>query len=78
MSDRNAAELIRALGRWQEAGGTWRVQRRTASWATVALMRCDGGEEAGRLGCGDPAWLRFLDSHRSSEGLAAAPGQENQ
>jgi hypothetical protein len=65
--DRTGAELVSALTRWQDSGAVWRVLERTSSAATVALLRCDGGEEVERLTSGDPAWLAFLDGRDSSE-----------
>ncbi|MGA8209568.1 MAG: hypothetical protein WB441_17630 [Nocardioidaceae bacterium] len=54
------ARLVDALDRWQQAGATWTVLSRTASTATVALLRCDGGEEVDRLTTSDPAALAYL------------------
>lgn len=65
--DLSGAELIRALGRWQDSGAVWRVLERRPSRVTVALLRCDGGEEVERLVSGDPLWLAFLDGRDSSE-----------
>ena len=40
---------------------------RSDEQVTVALLRCDGGEEMGRLSGGDAAWLALLDGRESSE-----------
>ena len=61
------AELVAALERWQLSGGTWRVVARRSDRVTVALLRCDGGEEVDRLGSGDPEWLAHLDGRDGSE-----------
>ncbi|WP_211754632.1 hypothetical protein [Nocardioides gansuensis] len=68
--ENSAAELVEALRRWQEAGGTWRVWESNAAWASVALLRCDGGEEVDRLGSSDPAWLEFVATACIGEGSA--------
>lgn len=60
-------DLIQALQRWQDAGAVWRVLRRQPDRATVALLRCDGGEEVERLTSGDPAWLAYLDGRHGSD-----------
>jgi hypothetical protein len=58
--------LARLL-RWEDAGGSWRVQGLTASVASVALCRCDGGEEQERLTSADPELLAYLAGRTSSE-----------
>lgn len=37
------------LVRWEDAGGTWRVLSRRSDSLTIALCRCDGGEEVERF-----------------------------
>ena len=32
--------------RWEDDGGTWRILASRGESVTVALLRCDGGEEA--------------------------------
>jgi hypothetical protein len=60
-------DLVRVLNRWQDSGAVWRVVERTPSRITVALLRCDGGEEVQRLSSSNPIWLAFLRGRRSSE-----------
>ena len=60
-------ELVEALRRWQEAGAVWRVVRRQPDSVTVALLRCDAGEEVERLRSDDPVWLQHLHGRDSSE-----------
>jgi hypothetical protein len=55
------------LVRWQDAGAVWRVVARSEAAVTVALLRCDGGEEVGRLVSSSRAWLDFLRGRESSE-----------
>ncbi len=59
-------EAVAALRRWEDLGGTWEVLTRTPTRVTVALCRCDGGEEVDRLTSGDPDLLRFLADRRRS------------
>jgi hypothetical protein len=63
----SGAELVSALVRWQRSGGTWRVVGRRPDRVTVALLRCDGGEEVDRLSSGDPRWLEHLGGRDGSE-----------
>ena len=44
--DPNFVDLMR---RWENAGGVWRVLGQDHRAVTVALYRCDGGEEADRF-----------------------------
>lgn len=60
-------DLVSALNRWQDSGAVWRVVERTPSRITVALLRCDGGEEVQRLSSSNPVWLAFLRARTSSE-----------
>jgi len=43
------SEDLARLKRWQDAGGTWRVVAREPGAVTVALCRCDAGEEVDRF-----------------------------
>jgi hypothetical protein len=42
------------LRRWEDAGATWRVLARHEGSLSIALCRCDGGEEADRLISAEP------------------------
>ena len=64
---RTGDELIQALLRWQESGAVWRVLQRQPTRATVALLRCDAGEEVERLTSDDPVWLDYLHGRHSSD-----------
>lgn len=66
MSDRPRQNPVDTLVRWEDHGAVWRVVGRTASEVTVALFRCDGGEEVERLVSDDPALLAFVDERLSS------------
>jgi hypothetical protein len=54
------AELIR----WQDAGAIWDVVARTSRGVTVALLRCDGGEEVDRFTSDDERLLEFVRHRR--------------
>ncbi|WP_352396529.1 hypothetical protein [Kineosporia sp. NBRC 101677] len=58
---------MQALRRWEEAGGTWQVAARTSGSVTVALLRCDGGEEVDRLSSHDPQAVQALAGRTGSE-----------
>jgi hypothetical protein len=64
---RTGAELVGVLDRWQQSGAVWRVVGRGGSHVTVALLRCDGGEEVERLMSADPFWLAHLQGRESSD-----------
>lgn len=57
---------IKALHRWTEFGGVWRVVDRRPDEVTVSLCRCDEGEEVQRFSSGDPELLAFLADRESS------------
>ena len=50
------AELIR----WQDAGATWQLVAQTFHGVTIALLRCDGGEEVDRFTSDDPRLREFV------------------
>ena len=60
-------EPVEELRRWEDSGAHWQVLGRTANGLTIALLRCDGGEEAGRIVSDDPALLDFIGSRDRSE-----------
>jgi hypothetical protein len=53
-------DLVETLLRWEESGAVWRVVASSPSRVTVALLRCDGGEEVERLTTTNPATLAFV------------------
>jgi hypothetical protein len=61
------SDPVAALQRWADAGAVWRVVDRRRDSVTVALNRCDGGEEVDRISSTDPQLLRFLADRTSSE-----------
>lgn len=58
---------IEELQRWQDFGATWRVLSRSSSAVTIALYRCDSGEEIQRLISTDPDLRAWLAGRTSSE-----------
>ena len=63
----NGEDLVAKLQRWYAAGAVWRVVARSADEVSVALLRCDGGEEVERITSGAPAWLDYLSARDVSE-----------
>ena len=55
------------LLRWEHAGGTWQVIRRSEHEVTIALCRCDGGEEADRFTSSDADLMTHVARRESSE-----------
>ena len=53
-------DYVAELVRWQDAGATWQVVAQAAHGVTIALLRCDGGEEVDRFTSGDPRVLEFV------------------
>lgn len=51
---------VAVLRRWENAGAHWAVIERRRDAVTIALLRCDGGEEVERFTSADPALLAFL------------------
>ncbi len=67
MTDGLTGDDLDRLRRWEDAGGTWRVTARRAETVTVALCRCDGGEEVDRFSTADPAVIGHLGGRETSE-----------
>lgn len=63
---RTSADVDR-LTRWENFGGTWQVIARTADGVTLALCRCDGGEEVDRWTTDDPDVLALVGDRTSSD-----------
>ncbi len=60
------ADAVSRLQRWEAFGAHWQVVDDDGSRITVALCRCDGGEEVDRLTSTDPALRVFLAGRTSS------------
>ncbi|MGZ5379684.1 MAG: hypothetical protein ACXWD8_17290 [Mycobacterium sp.] len=60
-------DRVAALERWQDSGAIWQVIARRGDTLTVALLRCDSGEEMDRFTSDDSRLLEFIGNRRSSE-----------
>lgn len=60
-------DRVAELQRWEDTGAVWRVLTRTQRGVTIALLRCDGGEEVDRFTSHDPRLLRFLGDRSGSQ-----------
>lgn len=59
--------VLELLQDWQEAGAHWQVIGWQRTEVTVALLRCDGGEEVDRVTSTDPAVIAHLQVHHRSQ-----------
>jgi hypothetical protein len=55
------------LQRWQDSGAVWEVISRKGRGVTVALLRCDGGEEVDRFTSDDSRLVSFIGDRMTSE-----------
>lgn len=53
-------DRVAELRRWEDAGATWQVVARNRHGVTVAMLRCDGGEEVDRFTSNDPRLVEFV------------------
>jgi hypothetical protein len=60
-------DRVAELQRWQDSGAVWQVISRKGGGVTVALLRCDGGEEVDRFTSEDPQLLSFIGARVTSE-----------
>lgn len=60
-------DRVAELQRWQDSGAVWQVISRKGCRVTVALLRCDGGEEVDRFTSDDPALVSFIGDRMTSE-----------
>ena len=67
MAGTDGSGLVAAIERWYAAGAAWRVVDRRPDEVTVALLRCDGGEEVERITSRAPAWVAYLAGRDASE-----------
>jgi hypothetical protein len=59
-------DRVAELQRWQDSGAVWEVVSRKGDGVTVALLRCDGGEELERFTSDDAGLLAFIGDRWSS------------
>jgi hypothetical protein len=60
-------DRVAELQRWQDAGAVWAVISRKDGRVTVALLRCDAGEEVDRFTSDDPRLVSFIGNRMTSE-----------
>jgi hypothetical protein len=60
-------DRVEEIQRWQDSGAHWKVIARTGHGLTIALLRCDGGEEVDRFTSPDPRLLDFVGARLDSE-----------
>jgi hypothetical protein len=53
-------EPLAELVRWETAGGTWQLVATRGEEVTIALCRCDGGEEVGRITSADHDLIAYV------------------
>ena len=59
-------DRVAELRRWEDAGAVWSVVSRTQDRVTIALLRCDGGEEVDRFTSDDPRLLEYIGQRYDS------------
>jgi len=59
-------DRVAELQRWEDAGAVWSVVARKHDRVTVALLRCDGGEEVDRFTSDDPYLLDYIGERLGS------------
>jgi hypothetical protein len=59
-------DRVAELQRWTDSGAVWQVISRRGGDVTVALMRCDGGEEVDRFTSSDPRLRDYIGDRFSS------------
>jgi hypothetical protein len=59
-------DRVAELQRWEDAGAVWSILARKEDRVTVALLRCDGGEEVDRFTSDDPRLLDYIGERLSS------------
>jgi hypothetical protein len=60
------SDRVAELRRWEDSGAVWSVVSRMHDRVTIALLRCDGGEEADRFTSDDPRLLEYIGHRYSS------------
>ena len=71
-SQRETQDLRDVIERWETFGGTWRIVEDGSAGAgravTVALCRCDGGEDVERVASTDATARRWLQTRAATAG----------
>jgi hypothetical protein len=61
-------DRVAELQRWEDSGAVWSVVSRRQDRVTIALLRCDGGEEVDRFTSEDPLLLEYVGERFGSAG----------
>ena len=59
-------DRVAELQRWEDSGAVWSVVSRKHDQVTIALLRCDGGEEVERFTSGDQRLLDYIGDRLDS------------
>lgn len=59
-------DRVAELQRWEDSGAVWSVVSRRNDRLTVALLRCDGGEEVDRFTSDDARLIDYIGERYSS------------
>jgi hypothetical protein len=59
-------DRVAELQRWEDSGAVWSVVSRKQDRMTIALLRCDGGEEVDRFTSDDPRLFEYVGERFSS------------
>ena len=59
-------DRVAELQRWEDAGAVWSVVARKHDRVTIALLRCDGGEEVDRFTSDDRSLLDYIGERLGS------------
>lgn len=59
-------DRVEELQRWEDSGAVWSVIARRKGQMTVALLRCDGGEEVDRFTSDDPRLFDYIGERFNS------------
>ena len=62
-----SVDRVAELQRWEDSGAHWEVRARRENRVTVALLRCDGGEEVEQFTSDDPRLLEFIGDRTGSQ-----------
>ena len=60
------SDRVAELQRWEDSGAVWSVLSRRNGRVTVALLRCDGGEEVDRFTSADARLIDYIGERYSS------------
>ena len=60
------SDRVAELQRWEDSGAVWSVVSRRNGRVTVALLRCDGGEEVDRFTSDDARLIDYIGERFSS------------